>query len=351
MKKILTLILTLALVLTAFVSCGTKSQKRLAYDYNMGKYVSLGNYKGIEIDKASETFTNYYDSYYKNDISSNNLFQQIKEGTCKKGDIVNITYSGKKDADGTIFTGDTTAANNDGKEDYNLTLGSGEFITGFEDQLVGAKVGSTVYVKITFPADYSETTLQNAAVTFTVKVNYINAYPELTDEVAKSMGHADKQAYVTFLEEYVCNTLILEKLSKSGEFTVLKYPEEERKKYDEIYNDALSYAEEQAKLYNQQYNTQMDKATMLYYITGMNEETLKEYYDESMKIEMISYAIFDKEGLSYTQEQFDNFVNNMATSEEKTVEEIKKNYEDWALETNMAKSIVMKFLLDNASIK
>lgn len=348
MKKLLALILAVALFITAFAACGEKEEK--IYDYNLDEYVSLGKYLGIEIDTKSETFLNYYKSQYEADINSAGATEQLKEGTCQKGDLVNITYSGKKDADGTIFTGDTSAENNDGKESYDLNLGSGEFITGFEDQLIGKKVGSTVYVKVTFPSDYQEESMRSVAATFTVTINYINAIPELTDAVAVKLGYNDKAAYEADLADYIKQTMILDAILSASDFAIIKYPETEKARYDTMYNDYIAYAEEQAKTYNSQYGTAIDAATMLYYLTGMDQTGLRSYCDEALKLEMIMYSIFRKENLSFTQEEYDIFVKNLANSQNTTVEEIQKQGKA-TIEPQLVRQIVIEYLLGKAVIK
>lgn len=349
MKKLLAIILTIALFVTVFAGCGESKDK--AYNYNMEEYVSLGKYLGIEIDTASEKFINYYDSQYESDIASASAYQKLESGVCQKGDLVNITYVGKKDSDGSIFTGDTSAENNDGKEDYDLNLGSGEFIAGFEDQLIGKNVGSTVTVKVTFPSDYATAEMQNVAATFTVKINYISSIPELTDAVAVTLGYNNKAQYEEDLKNYICQTMIIDSIIYSEGFAIVKYPETEKARYDTMYEDYLAYAEEQAKLYNESYKTSMDAETMLYYLTGMTKDSLRSYCDEALKLEMFMYAIAQKEGLEYTQEEYDTFVKKLATSQGTTVEELTKNYQQSEIESQLIRDKVINHLIDKAVIK
>ena len=95
----------------------------------------------------------------------------------KEGDTVNIDYSGS--IDGVKFDGGTA-------EKQDLKLGSGQFIPGFEDQLIGKKAGETVTVKVTFPEQYGNTDLAGKAAEFEVKVNEVKREPELTDEWVKN---------------------------------------------------------------------------------------------------------------------------------------------------------------------
>ena len=102
----------------------------------------------------------------------------VKDGAAENGDTVVIDFVGS--VDGVEFDG--------GKgENHSLELGSGQFIPGFEDQLVGAKAGDEVEVKVTFPEDYQATDLAGKAAVFATKVNEVKAkeVPALDDELAK----------------------------------------------------------------------------------------------------------------------------------------------------------------------
>lgn len=99
------------------------------------------------------------------------------QDAAKKGDTVNIDYSGT--INGEKFDGGTA-------EKQDLKLGSGQFIPGFEDQLIGKKAGDTVTVKVTFPEKYQNADLAGKAAEFEVKVNEVKRQPELTDEWVKN---------------------------------------------------------------------------------------------------------------------------------------------------------------------
>ena len=98
------------------------------------------------------------------------------QDAAKEGDTVNIDYSGT--INGEKFDGGTA-------EKQDLKLGSGQFIPGFEDQLIGKKAGDTVTVKVTFPEKYQNADLAGKAAEFEVKVNEVKRQPELTDEWVK----------------------------------------------------------------------------------------------------------------------------------------------------------------------
>ncbi|MBQ7089512.1 MAG: FKBP-type peptidyl-prolyl cis-trans isomerase, partial [Clostridia bacterium] len=111
--------------------------------------------------------------------------EDIKEGTVQKGDTCAIDYIGKKD--GVAFEGGTGS--------YDLEIGSGSFIPGFEEGLIGKKIGSTVDLNLTFPENYGNEELNGQDVVFTVtikKVTTRKVYKELTDELAATMDKTVK---------------------------------------------------------------------------------------------------------------------------------------------------------------
>ena len=117
------------------------------------------------------------------DSQINSLLSSYKDEVdeaAKDGDTVNIDYVGT--IDGVEFDGGSATG-------YNLTLGSGTFIPGYEDQLIGAKKGEKVIVKVTFPEDYGNADLQGKDAEFAVTVNTVSRTPELTDEWLKK--HAE----------------------------------------------------------------------------------------------------------------------------------------------------------------
>ena len=349
MKKIIAVILA-ALTALCFAGC-KKKEKRTLYNYDMQKYVSLGKYKGIEIDKSSDTYANYENSYFKSDVSNNDLFNKRTDGVVADGDITNISYSGKIKSSGKIFTGDTSADDNDGFEDYNLTIGSKQFIDGFEDQLVGVKVGDTKVFDITFPEDYGNDELNGALTTFTVKVNYVNEYPEKDNEFAQKLGFYSLQAYNDDLQGRIVKTMALDSIMNSADFAVKSYPETEKANYDKLFNSYVSYAEQQAQAYSQQYGQTVDADVMLQSIYGISKSQLQEYYNNALKKEMIMYAIYDKEKLSYTDEEYEESISELAKSSGKSEDDIKKNYDEWTLEANAVTNCVTEFIKDNAIVK
>ncbi len=157
-------------------------------DADVSKLVKLGPYKGLEISVNSTAVTQEdIDEQIKNALYSEAERVEVTDRNVQKGDIVNIDYEGKKD--GVPFQGGTAKG-------HDLTIGSGVFIDGFEDGLIGAKKGETMDLYLTFPENYGNPELSGQDVVFTVTVNSIqeDKIPELTDELAKKINPDVKTA-------------------------------------------------------------------------------------------------------------------------------------------------------------
>ena len=147
----------------------------------------LGQYKGIEVEKTEITVT---DEDVDAEIKKTQE-QQSREVTVERpaenGDTVVIDYAGT--IDGVAFDGGSATG-------HSLVLGSGSFIPGFEDQLVGATAGSDVEVKVTFPEDYHAKYLAGKEAVFACKVNEVKTkeYPEIDDEFAQDVSDFDTLA-------------------------------------------------------------------------------------------------------------------------------------------------------------
>lgn len=338
MKRLIAIFLAALCVITVFAGCGKKGDngKRLNYNYDMTEYVTLGDYKSIKVDTASEIYTNYYNSQYESEISSASLYDKKTEGVIANGDIAVIEYVGR--VDGKEFQGGTST------EETPLRIGSGAFIPGFEEALIGKEIGKETVIDVTFPDEYTEE-LAGKPAEFTVKINYVNVLPELTDELAVKLGYENKAKYEEHLKEIAIESCIYYSLFSLENLAVKSYPETEKGRYDQMYNNYVAYAEEQAAAYNaQNTDANIDAETMLYYLTGTTAEDLAYYYEQNLTIEMLMYAIFDAENLSYTDEDYNAALEKMASGSGTTVDEIKTNYEEWQLEANVVTETVLKHL-------
>ncbi|MCI6005526.1 MAG: trigger factor [Blautia sp.] len=150
--------------------------------------VTLGEYKGVEVPKAEVAVTEEdVDAEIKKEQEKNSRTITVEDRGAENGDITTIDFEGF--VDGVAFEG--------GKgTDYPLTLGSGSFIPGFEDQLVGAKAGDHVEVNVTFPEEYQAAELAGKAAVFQCDVKKVETkeLPELDDDFAQDVSEFDTLA-------------------------------------------------------------------------------------------------------------------------------------------------------------
>ena len=223
-KKFIAVALVLAMSVTAMAGCGKKSDKKSSdsdtTDYtsmtaeelqdtvlkDVEDYVTIGYYSNIEVEVSPVAVVT--DGAVETELQSWLDFYPLQfEGACVSGDSVNIDYVGK--IDGNEFDGGTY-------EGYDLELGSGSFITGFEEQVEGMNVGDTKDINVTFPDDYSNSDVAGKPAVFTVTLNYIKKAEgsgTLTDQwVAAVVEKEDISDKVTDLtvdafKEFVKGTL------------------------------------------------------------------------------------------------------------------------------------------------
>ena len=150
----------------------------LVFTFAVMPEVELGEYKGLkyEVEAAEVTDEELNEEIDRMRKQYSDL--ETVEGEAQEGDTVKIDYEGFKD--GVAFEGGKA-------ENYGLKLGSGSFIPGFEDQLIGCKAGDEKELNLTFPEDYHAEDLKGAAVVFKVKVHEVTreVLPELDDDFAK----------------------------------------------------------------------------------------------------------------------------------------------------------------------
>lgn len=195
MKKKIVLAVVLTALSAVLAGCGDDSDKAWLDEIKASNYVKLGEYKGIEVTEADPVVNDEEKEAYISYLLKMNPDRGVIEG-----DTVNIDYTGTKD--GTAFDGGTASGT-------NLTIGSGQFIEGFEEGLIGAKTGDTLELNLTFPEDYQSAELAGQDVVFSVTVNSIMAQEEqeLTDEYVKGLAITDVNTVDEF-NQYVSDMMM-----------------------------------------------------------------------------------------------------------------------------------------------
>lgn len=182
-------------------------------------YVTLpDDFAAIPLKKADiEPTEEDIQSLWDNLLESNRIQQPVTGRAAEEGDIANIDYSGT--VDGVVFTGGTA-------EGYDLTLGSGTFIPGFEDQIVGHNIGDSFDVTVTFPEDYGDSTdeagntitLSGKEAVFRVTLNSlaVSVLPEATDAwVEENFGASNDLHTVAELDQYFHDNLYTSNLTNA----------------------------------------------------------------------------------------------------------------------------------------
>ena len=285
--------------------------------------VKLGKYKGIEIPKIEYTVTDEdIEKEIKQMQEKNSRLVSVEEGKeVEKGNITVIDFEGF--VDGNAFEGGKA-------EGHELEIGSGTFIPGFEDQIIGMKVEEERDIKVKFPEEYFSQELAGKDATFKVKLHEIKIkeYPELDDEFAKDVSEFDT------LEEL--KNSIKEKQTKRNE---------EKQKYEkqeaaikavtegikvEIPTGMIELeTENMLKDIEQRLSYQGMKIEQYFQMLGKTSEEVKKEYEpqaiEAIKSRLALEAIIKEEKIEATAEEIDKKIKEMAESYGKKEEEIKDN--------------------------
>lgn len=273
--KRLTVILISIVLLTAFLAgCGAKDRELFA-KVDLGNYIEIGTYNGIEVDTKSDDYLKYYDSFVSMDISDNELYKEQKEGAVADGDIANIDYVGK--IDGVKFDGGSA-------EGYDLTIGSGTFIDDFEEELIGVKVGETKDVTAKFPDKYSNNPdLAGKEAVFTVTVNSIKV-AMTPEEAYEKMKFDSPEAYVENLTKRSVDAYVLDTVCDSVK--IKDYPKDDK----QILKDAIS------EFYSNVYGENLEMF-VAYSGASSADQLFEEITVQEMTTSMAMYYILDAENL------------------------------------------------------
>lgn len=319
-------------------------------DYTALDYVTLGEYKGLSvmIEPVVITEAEIEDSI-KGEVELQDKFDKREDGVVQNGDVANIDYEGKKD--GVAFDGGTA-------QGYDLTIGSGVFIDGFEDGLIGVKVGDTVDLDLTFPENYGSADLAGQDVVFTVTVNYVKEMPEITDELVSELSDG---AYSTVdgYREYM-RGLLQEDKEEEQEYniymdlmtqlyntcTINDYPQE-------LVDYSVASMHQVYEDYAAMYGMTVEDMVSSFGLT-MDEfdEMIVENVKENLQQELILKAIAEQEDLLISE---DEYATGTAGYAEQygygSAEEFEADYDRATIEMSLLIDKVMLFVKDNAIIE
>ncbi|MDE7439505.1 MAG: trigger factor [Clostridia bacterium] len=284
--------------------------------------VTIDSYKGLKIKKFEYNVSDAdVDKEANKILESQAKNEEVTDRACQNGDTVNIDFVGS--VNGEKFPGGTA-------EDYDLVLGSGAFIPGFEDAVVGMKKGENKDITVKFPDDYQADNLRGKDAVFNITLNKITqkVYPELTDEFVK--GHAG----VETVAEYKAKTR--ERLERNAEMrgrdeTENSIINEIAKHAKTVIPDAMIEAEIDKMVQDFSYRLMYQGLKLDDYLKYMQltMEQFRAQFKSQAEPRVLNQLVIDKiirtEGFKADQKEVDAKIAEQAKSVDKTAEEYKKS--------------------------
>lgn len=290
--------------------------------------VEIESYKGIKIPEFVYTVS---DADVDKDIENTRLRlakdEEVTDRAAEMTDTVNIDFAGKMD--GKAFEGGTA-------EGYDLTLGSHQFIPGFEEGVVGMNIGETRDIEVTFPEDYQAEELKGKKAVFTVTLHKITGKvrPELDEEFAKKMGSDSVEAYRAKVRERLERNAASRSLNETENSIITEIAKNAKAEIPQ----AMVDKQNELALQRLEYNLMYQGIRLDDYLKYLNttREAYMHTFDEESKRTVLHQLIVEKiiklENIEATQEEIDAKVAEQAKSVGKEAEEYKKTMDPRQLE-------------------
>lgn len=371
MKKFMAAVSAVVVAAGMLAGCSKAADnKEAAYlkDLNLDDYVTLGEYKGVNIEvKSPEVNDEEIEQYMQYISSSMKATVEVTDRAVQEGDTVNIDYSGKRADTGEVFDGGTA-------QGYDLAIGSHTFIDGFEDGLIGATIGETRDLNLTFPEKYSNADLAGADVIFTVKVNSIKVKPEFDDAYAASLG-IENVSTIDELKKYLKDRLLEEKQTEyKNEINAkildvvtenCKFNQPPQAALDRFKGLYTEQADQIASYYSANYGTSYTKDqvfSMMMSQEGFSGEQAEYLDNKSVELAeqfIMLGAIAKAEGIEVTEDELNekleaDMANANATAEEgktiASVDDYKKTVDVENVKENLLTNKVIEMLAENANV-
>ena len=368
-KKVYLMILTLCIAF-AGTACGTKEKAaeetkiseekteekedtkksgegtRLVSVKDIDKYITIGQYKGLSLEKVVETIT---DADVEGSISQDLAMtkEEVKDGVVEEGDTVVVNYVGTEN--GKEFNGGSA-------ENQEITIGSGGYIPGFEDGILGMKKGETKDVPLTFPEDYIEPSMAGKDVVFKITLQSFKRAPELNDDwVAKNTDFKtveeykeDKKKFLQKSAEQMAENILYQnawnQVYEASE--VKEYPEKD-------VEEAYAEFETQIKSYAKQGGMELEDYLESQQVSKEAFETqCQEYAEARVKQNLILQGIMDAEGMTLEDKESlavqDELIQNYGV---KDLAALVDTYGQASVDTTIGLIRVERFIAENANIE
>ncbi len=371
MKRIMAALLTTVVAVTTLAGCSnTKKNDNAAYlkDIELANYVTLGDYKGVTVEVESpEVSDTEVESYLQYVQSSMAASVEVTDRAVQEGDTVNIDYAGKYADSGEAFDGGTA-------QGYDLVIGSHTFIDGFEDGLVGAAIGETRDLNLTFPENYGKEDLAGKPVIFTVTVNSIKVKPAFDDSYAVSLG-IEGVSTLDDLRNYIKTKLLEDKqttYNNNVQNEVLEavtngcmFENPPQALIDRMSKNYAAQMDKVASYYSANYGQSMTTDSVLQSLmaqegyTGELEDYKNEKALELAKQYIMLGAIADKESITVSDDELDekltsdmDAANATASDDAKvnSLDDYKKTVDTEDVKETLLTRKVLEFLAQNANV-
>lgn len=291
-KKLVGLVLA---VLSCFALTACSDEGKELQDMNLDKYMKLGEYTNIEISPALAEVTDEdveakMDELFIDQIDDSGVTDRAVED----GDIANINFAGYQND--VAFEGGTG-------EDYDLEIGSGTFIPGFEEGLIGVMPGEEIDLALTFPEDYHSADLAGQEVVFKVTVNYI--VPEISDESVSALNN-ENYATAAELEAYAKEIVQAEVDDENYDLVVRLATQKiiANTTFKEIPEFLI---EQQKSIIEGQLATTLEGTNIDVdtYLSAFYGSSLAEIAESNVKERLVIQAIANEVGIEVTDEELD----------------------------------------------
>ncbi|MFD1418237.1 trigger factor [Companilactobacillus keshanensis] len=311
--------------------------------------VELGNYTGLEVKKQKRNVMKTDVEARLTELQKQQAELVLKDGKAEKGDTVVIDYAGS--VDGKEFDGGSA-------QNYSLELGSGSFIPGFEDELIGHSADEDVDVNVTFPEDYQAKDLAGKKAIFKTKIHEVKTkeLPELDDDFAK-----DVDEDVDTLDDL--KKKIHDELKDQKKQTA----------EDNIQEEAISAAVKNAKIdevpqamIDTEVSNQMNQylsnlrrqgidPKLYYQMTGTTEDDMKKQFstdaEERVKTDLVIEAIVAKEGIKPTEDEIKDEVKSLSDEYKMDEKAVRNALTDDMLAHDISAKKAIELIVDSAEEK
>lgn len=299
------------------------------------------DYVGFPVEKVTDE---EIEAYFKEVLERNKTMEE-RDRAVQNGDVANIDFTGY--LDGEPFEGGADTG-------FDLEIGAGGFIDGFEEGLVGAKKGETRSLNLKFPDEYKiNPDMAGKAVVFEVKVNSVSEYvlPELTDDFVKELTDGEYTTVEAFREYSI------DALTKDKQYLAVIDYLVQNSEFPELNEEYITASLDSMKNYYQMYAVMygVDLETFMQMAGIADTKTFWDDMEAEIrrmeKERIVLYCVAKAEGITLTEEEFTKYATELAESYQQTLEQFLEERERKYVEQSLMMERALEFLLENVTEK